>query len=94
MYTCDSLMYYTCVDRRLHIINSITYEILTETFCSQKLLSTGSFGPYRQSERKDIYRKYADELIARGFAYPCFSTDDELDQKRAAGRWSIGRLQV
>ena len=48
------------------------------------LLFSGPFGPYRQSERKDIYRKYADELIARGYAYPCFSTDEELDKKRAA----------
>lgn len=44
----------------------------------------GSFGPYRQSERKTIYRKCADELVANGHAYPCFCTDEELDTKRAA----------
>src|SRR5437763_15432205 len=29
----------------------------------------GSFGPYRQSERKETYRQYADELVQKGFAY-------------------------
>jgi len=36
------------------------------------------YGPYRQSERLDIYKKYADQLIANGYAYYCFCTDDEL----------------
>lgn len=40
------------------------------------------FGPYRQSERKDKYRKYADELIASGNAYYAFDTADELDAHR------------
>ncbi|UMB53021.1 glutamate--tRNA ligase [Lutibacter sp. A64] len=37
------------------------------------------FGPYRQSERKEIYKKYALELIAKGKAYYCFDTAEELD---------------
>ena len=37
------------------------------------------FGPYRQSERKEIYKKYALELIAKGKAYYCFDTSEELD---------------
>jgi glutamyl-tRNA synthetase len=40
------------------------------------------FGPYRQSERKDIYKKYADELISKGKAYYCFDTAEELDFHR------------
>ena len=39
----------------------------------------GDFGPYRQSERTEIYKKYADEFVAKGMAYPCFLTDDELE---------------
>lgn len=39
-------------------------------------------GPYRQSERKDIYRKYADKLIESGFAYYAFDTSEELDTHR------------
>lgn len=42
----------------------------------------GPFGPYRQSERKEIYRKYAEELVANGFAYYAFDTPEELDQMR------------
>ncbi|TKG92435.1 glutamate--tRNA ligase [Puteibacter caeruleilacunae] len=44
----------------------------------------GDCGPYRQSERKALYRKYADELIASGNAYYAFDTAEELDAKRAA----------
>ncbi len=42
----------------------------------------GPFAPYRQSERKPIYKKYADELIAKGFAYYAFDTAVELEAKR------------
>lgn len=40
----------------------------------------GEFGPYRQSERTEIYQKYANEFVERGIAYPCFLTDEELDE--------------
>ena len=40
------------------------------------------FGPYRQSERKDLYKKYADELIEKGWAYVAFDTSEELDFHR------------
>ena len=42
----------------------------------------GAFGPYRQSERKDLYRAYADELIASGNAYYAFDTSETLDFHR------------
>ncbi|MAD97645.1 MAG: glutamate--tRNA ligase [Flavobacteriaceae bacterium] len=40
------------------------------------------FGPYRQSERKSLYKQYADELIANGKAYYAFDTSEELDAHR------------
>lgn len=43
----------------------------------------GPYGPYRQSERKDIYKKYVDQLVEAGVAYPCFCTDDELAKMKA-----------
>ena len=43
----------------------------------------GEFGPYRQSERKEIYKKYADQLLESGKAYIAFDSPDELDQQRA-----------
>ena len=39
--------------------------------------------PYRQSQRKGIYRKYADQLIENGYAYYAFDTAEELEAKRA-----------
>jgi len=44
----------------------------------------GPHAPYRQSERLDIYKKYANELLDSGRAYHCFCTQAELDQKREA----------
>lgn len=42
----------------------------------------GDYGPYRQSERKDMYRKYAEELIKTDNAYYAFDTAEELDAHR------------
>ncbi len=39
----------------------------------------GPHGPYRQSERKELYKQYVDQLVAAGVAYPCFCTDEELE---------------
>ncbi len=45
---------------------------------------TGSYGPYTQSLRRDIYRVFAKKLVEEGRAYPCFCTAEELDEIRAA----------
>ena len=45
-------------------------------------LHGGAYGPYRQSERKAIYKKYADQLIEQGNAYYAFDTAEALDAKR------------
>ena len=42
----------------------------------------GNFGPYRQSERRDIYREYVQQLLDAGKAYIAFDTPEELDAKR------------
>jgi len=42
----------------------------------------GDYGPYIQTERRDIYPEYARELIERGGAYYCFCTKEQLEQKR------------
>lgn len=62
----------------------------------------GSYGPYRQSERKAIYHVFAKDLVKRGFAYPCFCTEEELTAIRAEqeavkadpgyyGKWAVWR---
>jgi glutamate--tRNA ligase len=49
----------------------------------------GDYGPYRQSERKEIYQKYIDQLIDEGEAYYSYKTEEELEaqreEQRAAG---------
>ena len=42
----------------------------------------GEYGPYRQSERRHIYKKYVDELLENGKAYIAFDTPEELEAKR------------
>ncbi len=43
----------------------------------------GPYGPYRQSERKELYKKYAEELIEKGYAYYAFDTQEDLEKMRA-----------
>lgn len=46
----------------------------------------GKFGPYKQSERLDLYKKYADELLEAGHAYYAFETPEELEKMREEQR--------
>ncbi len=46
-------------------------------------IEKGSYGPYYQSKRKDIYHVYAKYLVCEGLAYPCFCSAEELDEIRA-----------
>ena len=42
----------------------------------------GDYGPYYQSQRKDIYHVFLKDLVSKGKAYPCFATEEELDELR------------
>ncbi|MBE6741140.1 MAG: glutamate--tRNA ligase [Ruminococcaceae bacterium] len=44
----------------------------------------GIYGPYYQSDRKEIYQTFAKSLVEQGLAYPCFMTAEELEQCRAS----------
>ncbi|MGQ9024014.1 glutamate--tRNA ligase [Bacillus sp. 18-5] len=44
----------------------------------------GGYGPYRQSERNEIYKKYYDELLEKDLAYKCYCTAEELEEEREA----------
>lgn len=50
----------------------------------------GDFGPYRQSERRDIYAEHAQLLIDKGHAFHCYRTSEELDELRAVRREAGG----
>lgn len=47
-----------------------------------KIVQKGNHGPYIQSERLDIYKKYVDELIEKGHAYYCFCSKERLEEVR------------
>lgn len=46
----------------------------------------GKYGPYRQSERKDIYMEYINDLLDRDLAYKCYCTEEELEEMRERQR--------
>ncbi len=46
----------------------------------------GTYGPYRQSERKDVYGRYAEQLVSAGHAYYAFDTVEELEAMRERGK--------
>ncbi|MGM0214153.1 glutamate--tRNA ligase [Enterococcus sp. AZ109] len=46
----------------------------------------GEYGPYRQSERKEIYQPLIDQLLASNWAYKCYCTQEELEAERDAQR--------
>ena len=60
----------------------IIYNTLTETklFWDEGPDIGGPYGPYVQSERKDIYKKYAEMLVEKGAAYYCFCTKERLEE--------------
>lgn len=48
----------------------------------ESIIHGGEYGPYRQSERKEIYHIYAKKLVSEGKAYPCFCTQESLAEMR------------
>lgn len=50
----------------------------------ENLADMGPYGPYKQSERLSVYKKFADELLQKGQAYYCFLTDAEIEVQRQA----------
>jgi len=48
----------------------------------ESVIHGGNYGPYRQSERKESYRQYAETLVQNGFAYYAFDTPEELEAMR------------
>ena len=65
------------------IVNSLKdFEIEPDEGMVGETEEKGNYGPYKQSQRKDIYQAYAKSLIKRGLAYPCFCTPEELEEIR------------
>ena len=51
-----------------------------------KICDKGAYGPYKQSARGEIYQTYAKQLVREGKAYPCFTTEEELDELHAINK--------
>ena len=51
-----------------------------------KVSDHGIYGPYKQSQRGEIYQTYAKQLVREGKAYPCFTTAEELDELQAVNK--------
>lgn len=70
-------------DQSRYVANAEQYIIDTLNWCNipfdEGPVKNEKFGPYRQSERKAIYKKYIDTLIEKGNAYYAFDTEDQLD---------------
>ena len=56
---------------------------IDEGICQDAPNGKGDYGPYRQSERREIYHKYVDQLLASGNAYIAFDTPEQLEAERA-----------
>ena len=54
----------------------------------------GSYGPYIQSERKEIYHTYAKHLVEEGLAYPCFCSQEEIDEVRKMQELNKERIGI
>ncbi|MGB4966338.1 MAG: glutamate--tRNA ligase, partial [Microgenomates group bacterium] len=52
----------------------------------EDMIKGGPFGPYIQSQRLDLYKKYAQQLISQGDAYYCFCSEDRLNELREQAR--------
>jgi glutamyl-tRNA synthetase len=62
-----------------YIFNCLKWAGLEPT---ESPVNGGNYGPYRQSERKELYRKYAEQLVKDGHAYYAFDTPEDLEKMR------------
>ena len=92
-YKGDFILRIEDTDQSRYVAGAEEYIYETLKWCGlepdESPLKGGPFGPYRQSERKKIYREYAEKLIAVDRAYYAFDTPEELETMRTAYRSSL-----
>lgn len=65
------------------IVNSLKdFDIIPDEGMISETEGKGIYGPYKQSERKEIYQAYAKYMIEQGKAYPCFCSTEEIEEIR------------
>jgi len=82
----DFLLRIEDTDQNRYVEGAEEYIVDALNWCQMKvdegISAGGDFGPYRQSERKHLYRQYADQLIESGNAYYAFDSAEELTEMR------------
>ena len=85
-YDGDFILRIEDTDQEREVDGAIDFIYNTLELCNFKIdegpNNPGEYGPYIQSERKDIYKKYALELVEKGSAYFCFCTEEEIQKDR------------
>ena len=85
-YNGDFILRIEDTDQARKVDGAIEFIYKTLELCGFKIdegpMNEGKCGPYIQSERKEIYKKYAEELVKKGKAYYCFCTEEELAERR------------
>lgn len=85
-YNGDFIVRIEDTDQTRYVPGAEEYIFETLKWCGlepdESVQHGGNFGPYRQSERKETYRKYAEQLIYEGYAYYAFDTPEELEKMR------------
>jgi len=71
----------SAIEYEREIVDSLTWLGIT---WDEGLDLGGNEGPYRQTERLDIYHRYVEQLLRSGHAYHCFCTEEELEEERRA----------
>jgi len=83
----DFLVRIEDTDQSRYVAGAEDYIFETLKWCGlepdESVQHGGAFGPYRQSERKESYRQYAEQLVKDGHAYYAFDTPEELEQMRS-----------
>ena len=68
----------------MEIINSLkSFNVVFDEGMTGETTENGIYGPYKQSDRKEIYQTFAKMLVEKGLAYPCFCSEGALDEIRA-----------
>lgn len=87
-HTGDFLVRIEDTDQSRYVPGAEEYIFKTLKWCGlepdESVQHGGNYGPYRQSERKESYRQYAEQLVKHGHAYYAFDTPEELEKMRHA----------
>lgn len=84
-------------DQKRYVANAEKYIMDSLKWCGippdESVAFPGKFAPYRQSERKEMYQNYAEELVSKGWAYYAFDDEESISAKRTQAESEGGKWQ-